>query len=271
MLKVCSGPYRTPSFPLSWLPACCVSEPLWLKAKAKVRLCWVTEISPRSDGSGRRASDYIRWNKSLRLGSRPSVSTAQLIRSLNNLRSHSGRGIHIVFQEIKRKHVWIWFSSHISSSSSPLHPISSCFSTGFLFFFLSSLPHIPTRGSRPPSLMCTDSNARRHPRWENNETAFFSRRQRLYFSTAEQKNRTKTKAERTLPSFHGLPPSCLPLKGCCLFLSPHSFPLWVFCSDTSSAMTKLTNRCDCTVRLVKMTNAVAAVQLQRRRRTVRCF
>lgn len=32
----------------------------------------------------------------------------------------------------------------------------------------------------------------------------------------EQKNRTKTKAERTLPSFHGLPPSCLPLKGSCL-------------------------------------------------------
>lgn len=213
-----------PSLPLSWLPACCVSEPLWLKAKAKVRLCWVTEISPRSDGSGRRASDYIRWNKSPRLGSGPSVSAELLIRSLNNLRSHSGRGILIVFQEIKRKHVWIWFSSHISSSSLPLHPISSCFSTGFLFFFSSpSLPHIPTRGSRPPSLMCTDSNPRRHPRWENNETAFFSRRQRLYFSTAEQKNRTKTKAERTLPSFHGLPPSCLPLKGCCLFFVPPQF------------------------------------------------
>lgn len=189
---------------------------------------------------------------------------ALLIRSLNNLRSHTGRGILIVFQEIKRKHVWIWFSSHISSSSSPLHPISSCFSTGFFGFF-SSLPHIPTRGGWGldlPSLMRTDSNARRHPRWENNETAFFSRRQRLYFSTAEQKNRTKTKAERTLPSVHGLPPSCLPLKGCCLFLSPHSFPLRVFCSDTSSATTKLTNRCDCTVGLVKMTNAAAADQLQ---------
>lgn len=259
MLKVCSGPYRTPSLPLSWLPACCVSEPLWLKAKAKVKLCWVMEISPRSDGSGRRASDYIRWNKSLRLGSRPSVSTALLIRSLNNLRSHSVRGILIVFQEIKRKHVWIWFSPTFL-----LLRHFTLFPPAFqqVFFFFPSLPHIPTWGSRPPSLMCTDSNARRHPRWENNETAFFSRRQRLYFSTAEQKNRTKTKAERTLPSFHGLPPSCLPLKGCCLYLSPHSFPLRVFCSDTSSATTKLTNRCDCTVRLVKMTNAAAAVQLQ---------
>lgn len=87
------------------------------------------------------------------------------------------------------------------------------------FFFL----HIPTRWSRP--LCCTQTRTRVDTHAGKIKKQPFQQKAASVFQhaassrgTAEQKNRTETKAERTLPSFHARPSSCLPLKACCLFI-----------------------------------------------------
>lgn len=50
----------------------------------------------------------------------------------------------------------------------PFHPLSSCFSKGSFFFSSCTFRH----GGLDLSLLHTDSDAWRRPRWENKETAF---------------------------------------------------------------------------------------------------
>lgn len=143
-------------------------------------------------------------------------------------------------QEIKRKHVWIYFFLlHFLKNPLPFHPIYSCLSTIFTF---------QHRGSWP---LAVAAHTLKHTHWENKEVA--CQQTAVYFSTQHRAKALGNKKQKQDTSLFSSSASILlafiSLPVVYLFHCPPPTPdvflSAYFLSDTSSAMTKLTkNMCD---------------------------